>query len=87
MCSTTYKKIFTISIKNYFEYNEQKKISTPLVSNYTNIELARKQHETLNVYPSGGIRQQIDDFVSRIGNKKYSTIEGSNYNNYQYDNN
>lgn len=67
-------------------YNEQKKISTPLVSNYTNIELARKQHETLNVYPSGGIRQQIDDFVSRIGNKKYSTIEGSNYNNYQYDN-
>ena len=38
------------------------------------------------MYPSGGIRQQIDDFVSRIGNKKYSTIEGSNYNNYQYDN-
>ena len=67
-------------------YNEQKKISTPLVSNYTNIEMARKQHETLNVYPSGGIRQQIDDFVNRIGNKKYSTIEGSNYNNYQYDN-
>ena len=67
-------------------YNEQKKISTPLVSNYTNIEMARKQHETLNVYPSGGIRQQIDDFVNRIGNKKYSTIEGSNYNNYQYEN-
>ena len=67
-------------------YNEQKKISTPLVSNYTNIEMARKQHETLNVYPSGGIRQQIDDFVNRIGNKKYSTIEGCNYNNYQYDN-
>ena len=26
MCSTTYKKIFTMSIKNYFEYNEQKLI-------------------------------------------------------------
>lgn len=62
-------------------YNDPRMFSPVLTTNYTNIELAKDKHNTLN--PSEN-HKLINDFISKINtnDKKYSTIE---YQQMKYD--
>ena len=89
--------------ENKIDFNEMDQFSPPFLgqqldlnykeqrqnnmSNYTNIEMMK--HNTLNAVPmkSSTNREIIDEFLSKMENKKYSTIEYKNYPFANYNNN